>query len=168
MAFFNDDISINSLIGAGSKITGNIKINGFVRIDGDLDGNLETPGSVIIGENARILGNVTAKSVTVGGIVQGSILAPEYIKLLKTSAVLGDIQTHKLLAEDNVFFNGHCIALNDDIEYEEAVEKFQDSKNFTEESVFKTIHFYHPEKPESLEMEQAASFDNQEQKTTGQ
>ena len=58
MALRIDDISINTILGQGSAITGNIKINGFVRIDGDIDGNLETDGNIIIGENARIRGNI--------------------------------------------------------------------------------------------------------------
>ena len=64
MAVFNDDISINSIIGNGSSIRGDIKINGFMRIDGDLEGNLETTGNVLVGENARIAGNITARSRT--------------------------------------------------------------------------------------------------------
>ena len=66
MAIVNDDISINSILGAESVVKGDIKIAGFARIDGDLDGNLETTGNLIVGKNARINGNVTAKSVTVG------------------------------------------------------------------------------------------------------
>ena len=50
MALRIDDISINTIIGHGSAISGDIKVNGFVRIDGDIDGNLETDGNVIIGE----------------------------------------------------------------------------------------------------------------------
>ena len=76
MAIFNDESSINSIIGRGSTIRGDMKINGFMSIDGDLDGNLETTGNVIVGRNARINGNITAKSVTVSGIVKGNIVAP--------------------------------------------------------------------------------------------
>ena len=65
-----DNISINSILGSGSSVKGDVKINGFARIDGDIDGNLETTGNIIIGEKARIRGNVTGRSVTViGGIV---------------------------------------------------------------------------------------------------
>ena len=48
MALKVDDISINTIIGKGSSITGNLRINGFVRLDGDIDGNLETDGNIII------------------------------------------------------------------------------------------------------------------------
>ena len=73
MALRIDDISINTLIGNGSAISGDIKVNGFVRIDGDIDGNLETDGNVIVGENARIRGDVKAKSIIIGGIILGNV-----------------------------------------------------------------------------------------------
>ena len=114
MALRIDDISINTILGQGSAITGNIKINGFVRIDGDIDGNLETDGNIIIGENARIRGNVKAKSVIVGGIVLGNIEASQSIKVLATSAVLGDIVSHKVQVEQNAIIHGHFISIKDE------------------------------------------------------
>ena len=114
MALRFDDISINTILGHGSAITGNIKINGFVRIDGDIDGNLETDGNIIIGENARIRGNVKAKSVIVGGIVLGNIEASQSIKVLATSAVIGDIVSHKVQVEQNAIIHGHFISIKDE------------------------------------------------------
>ena len=114
MALRIDDISINTILGHGSAITGNIKINGFVRIDGDIDGNLETDGNIIIGENARIRGNIKAKSAIVGGIVLGNIEASQSIKVLATSAVIGDIVSHKVQVEQNAIIHGHFISIKDE------------------------------------------------------
>jgi len=139
MALFNDDISINSIIGPGSSIKGDIKINGFTRIDGDLDGNLETAGNVIVGENARVRGNIIARSITVGGIVQGNIIAPVSVKLLSSSTVIGDIQTHKLIADENVIIHGHCIALSEDLSYNEAVKYWQNSKAIASKSILQNL-----------------------------
>lgn len=50
----SDDVSINTLVGPGSVIRGELSVAGFVRVDGDLEGNLETTGRVIVGERARI------------------------------------------------------------------------------------------------------------------
>ncbi|MDD7014323.1 MAG: polymer-forming cytoskeletal protein [Spirochaetales bacterium] len=135
MAIFNDDISINSLIGHGSFIKGDIKINGFTRIDGDLDGNLETHGNVIIGEKARINGNITARSITVGGVVKGNIIAPESVHLLSTSTVIGDIQTHRLRAEEDVVIHGHCISLSDETAYSNSVSEWQNQQAITSKSL---------------------------------
>lgn len=141
MAIFNEDISINSIIGIGSKISGDIKISGCLRIDGDIEGNIETSGRIDIGKNARIKGNIVAKSVTVGGIVLGSISAPASVHLLATGLVLGDIQTHRFQADENALVHGHCISLSGDGEYEEAVEQFEDSKAITSRSILKKVSF---------------------------
>jgi len=114
MAFRSDDISINTLLGTGSFIRGNVHVNGFVRIDGDIDGDLDTDGAVIISEKAKIKGNLKAKSAIIGGIVLGDISAREGVKLLSTSAVIGNIITRKIQMEDEVIFHGHCISISDE------------------------------------------------------
>lgn len=135
MAVFNDDISINSIIGNGSSIRGDIKINGFMRIDGDLEGNLETTGNVLVGENARIAGNITARSITVGGIIKGNVVAPEQVHLLSSSIVIGDIQTRRFQADENVIVHGHCISLYDETEYESAYAEWENIKSISQKAI---------------------------------
>jgi Integral membrane protein CcmA involved in cell shape determination len=144
MTFNNEDVSINSIIGPGSTISGDIKVNGYVRVDGDIDGNLETTGNIIIGEKARIQGNVIARAVTIiGGIVKGNITASESVDLLSTSTVLGDIITHKIHADENIIFHGHCIALSNKDAYNEALAKWQNMKTITSHSILQTVHVTH-------------------------
>lgn len=126
MAFLTDDISINTIIGAGSAVSGDVKANGFIRVDGDIDGNLDSSGNVIVGNKARINGNITALSSVVGGIVLGDIYAPDGIKLLSSSAVIGDIYTKNLEIEENVVFHGHCIALKNEEEFEQAAKLYSE------------------------------------------
>lgn len=128
MAIFTDDISINTIIGPEAFISGDLRIAGFVRVDGDIDGNLETTGRIIIGEKARIRGNVTALAAIVGGIIEGDVYAPESIKLMASSSVMGDVMTKKLNLETNCILHGQCINISDDQEFEDAVEKLKDFK----------------------------------------
>lgn len=139
MAIFNDDISINTLLGTGSFIKGDLKVNGFMRIDGDLDGNLETSGNLIIGANARINGNVTALSATISGIVKGNVNAVNSVKLLSNSTVIGDIQTHSLEVEENVLIHGHYISLREDKDYQEAITKWQNTQAIVQRSIIKSV-----------------------------
>lgn len=132
MALRIDDISINTVIGHGSSITGNVKVNGFVRVDGDIDGNLETDGNVIIGENARIRGNLSAKSVIMGGIIIGDIKADLSVRLLSNSVVLGDIISHKVQIDDNVLFHGHCISIKENDKYNLETTKYLQEKAIKE------------------------------------
>ena len=128
MAFTSDDISINTLIGPGSFVSGDIKINGFIRIDGDIKGKIESSSNIIIGERAKIQGNITASSIVVGGIVLGDITAPKGIKLLSTSVVIGDIITKSIQTEDDAIFNGHCISLSIEEEFKASSRQYLDQQ----------------------------------------
>lgn len=121
---FQDDISINNILGSGSTIKGDLSIRGFAKIDGCINGNLEVTGNLIIGKDAKINGNVSAKSITVGGIIKGNIIALESVHLLSTCVVLGDVQTKRIQADENVIFHGHCISISNPEEYEKAVSKW--------------------------------------------
>ncbi|MBR4323136.1 polymer-forming cytoskeletal protein [Treponema sp.] len=135
MGFLTDDISINTIIGLGSAVSGDVHANGFIRVDGDIDGNLESTGNIIIGDKARINGSITALSIVVGGIVLGDIYAPNGIKLLSSSAVIGNIATRKLEIEENVIFHGHCIALKKEEEFNQASEQFSNEMSIRSKAI---------------------------------
>lgn len=135
MAFLTDDISINTIIGAGSAVSGDVKANGFIRVDGDIDGNLDSTGNIIIGNKARINGNINALSTVIGGIVIGDIHAPNGIKLLSSSAVIGNICTKNLEIEENVIFHGHCIALQNEEEFAEETKLFSEELSIKSKAI---------------------------------
>lgn len=135
MAFRADDISINTLVGNGSFVKGDLKVNGFIRIDGDLDGNLSTDGAVIIGEKARINGDVEVKSAIIGGVVLGDIYAKESVKLLSSSVVLGNILSRKVQMEEDVVFQGHCISIKEEDKYNKSVDNFLQAKAIRDKAV---------------------------------
>ena len=122
MALKIDDISINTILGKGTSISGDIKVNGFVRVDGDIKGNLETDSNVIVGENSRIQGNVKSKTIIIGGIILGNVFATENIKLLSGAVVIGDVISHKVQIDETAVIHGHCISLKND-------EVFQKTSN---------------------------------------
>src|SRR5574344_1405286 len=119
MAAF-DDISINTMIGGGSAFSGDLRVSGGMMIDGDVDGNIEISGNIIVAERARVRGNITAKSAIISGIVIGDIRAPESIKLMSSSTVIGDVSTRKLHVADKVILHGHCISISEQERYEQA------------------------------------------------
>ncbi len=129
MALRIDDISLNTIVGSGSSIKGDLKINGFVRIDGDIEGNLSTDGNVVIGENAKIKGNVNAKSAIIGGIILGDVYVKENIKLLSSSIVIGDILSRKIQIEESALFQGHCISIKNQDEYDRISQTYLQSKS---------------------------------------
>ena len=136
MALRSDDFSINTIIGEGSAVSGDLRINGSVRLDGDVHGDLHTDGNVQIGERARLCGNLTAKSAIVGGIVLGDIIAKESVTLLSSAAVIGDIISQKVLIEEKVIFHGHCISIKDETKYVASSERYLEAKAIRTKAVF--------------------------------
>ena len=136
MASFTDDISFNTMVGPGAFITGDLKLEGFTRVDGDIYGNLETTGKLIIGENARVRGSLTAKSVIVIGIVEGDILAPEGVHLFSSAVVLGDVISRKIKAEEKVVIEGYCISIENPQEFEEAKKRWLDMRAISNKNYF--------------------------------
>ena len=136
MASFTDDISFNTMVGPGAFVTGDLKLEGFTRVDGDIYGNLETTGKLIVGENARIRGSLTAKSVIVIGIVEGDILAPEGVHLFSSAVVLGDVISRKIKADEKVVIEGYCISIENQQDFEEAKKRWLDMRAISNKNYF--------------------------------
>ena len=136
MASFTDEISFNTMVGPGAFVTGDLKLEGFTRVDGDIYGNLETTGKLIIGENARIRGSVTAKSVIVIGIIEGDILAPEGVHLFASAVVLGDIISRRIKADEKVVIEGYCISVENKEAFEDAKRQWLDKRAISNKNYF--------------------------------
>jgi len=99
--------SIN-IIGAGTKITGEISSNGDIRIDGFLKGNLTTQGKLVVGPTGTIIGDINCKNSDIEGKIEGKINVSEILGLKATANVQGDIVTNKLAVEPGAIFTGSC------------------------------------------------------------
>jgi cytoskeletal protein CcmA (bactofilin family) len=102
-----DSTTIN-LISNGTDITGDIRSNGDIRIDGTLKGNLNTKGKVVIGTTGKVTGEVICKNSEVSGVVEGKISVGQLLNLKASSKILGDISTSKLSIEPGARFTGNC------------------------------------------------------------
>lgn len=120
-----DDISINTLVGDGSRVTGDLSISGFLRVDGDIAGSIKTDGVVITSATSRIRGNIIARSVTIGGVLDGNITARDGVRLMHSSAVMGNIITQKLSMEAGCIFCGKSFCKTDDSEYNSMLEIYE-------------------------------------------
>ena len=91
----NKPSPIDSLIGAGTTIEGNISFTGGLRIDGHVKGNVKAsgnkPGTLVISELAKVEGNIDVAHVVVNGTVAGPVRATEYVELLPKARVTGDV-----------------------------------------------------------------------------
>lgn len=102
-----DGASIN-LIGNGTTITGDIKSNGDVRIDGTLKGNLSISGKLVVGSSGNIEGNIICQNADISGEIHGKVTVSELLSLKASAKLLGDIVTGKISIEPNATFTGTC------------------------------------------------------------
>ncbi|MGP1437794.1 MAG: bactofilin family protein [Treponema sp.] len=126
MAKVFDDVSIKTIIGRGSFIKGDLSVSGVMRIDGDVAGDVLSNSCVMIGENARVCGNITATSVVSRGLVKGDILAENEVRLFSSAVVLGDVFTKKINIQDGVLFEGRCFAINDASLFDKVKKEYLD------------------------------------------
>jgi len=100
--------AINSIIGAGSSVTGVVNIQGGLRVDGFVDGEVTVSSTLTVGHEGRIKGEISVAQAVIGGTINGTIRAENQLELQNGSRVEGDIYTRSLVIEEGVFFQGHC------------------------------------------------------------
>ncbi len=99
-----DDVS--AFVGKGVVFKGTITYNGTVRIDGTLDGEINTDGILLVGEEAVITAKVTAGTIVCKGQITGDIEAKDKMKLRAPAILNGGITTPVLSIEEGVTING--------------------------------------------------------------
>ncbi|NWF72930.1 MAG: polymer-forming cytoskeletal protein [Nitrospirae bacterium] len=102
---FSGDDNI-TLLAKGVVLKGEIHVEGTVRIDGRLDGDIQTKGQVIIGEDGLVQGTITAGTVVSSGRIKAKVMANERVHLMKTATLIGEVLTPVLLIEEGAKLQG--------------------------------------------------------------
>ncbi len=122
--------SFDTLIGAATRIEGRMVVNKSIRLDGTIDGSIEsstdTQVTVAIGNTGLVHGDVRAHRVLVNGQVDGNIYARERCELHQTSKVKGDIHYGMLGIEHGAEILGLMVKK---IEATGAVESVNEAKD---------------------------------------
>jgi len=86
---------LDSLIGAGTRVDGDIVFSGGLRVDGIVHGKVSTldnqPGTLVISEHAKIEGEVRVSHVVINGAVTGPVSASDHLELQAKAQVHGDV-----------------------------------------------------------------------------
>jgi cytoskeletal protein CcmA (bactofilin family) len=97
-----------TFLGKGVDFKGVVNFDGTVRIDGRLEGEIHTTGTLIVGEYAVIKGIISAGTLMTSGKINGTVTATEKIQILKPGVLIGDIRTPAIAIEDGAHFHGMC------------------------------------------------------------
>ena len=89
------------------ELTGTLKFDTEMIFDGKLDGEIISEGTLILGKNATVKGEVRTKSVTIHGTVNGNVTVQERCELKSNAELLGDLKALRIIIEEGATFIGH-------------------------------------------------------------
>jgi len=86
---------IDTLVGIGTRIDGNIQFSGGLRVDGEINGNIisapDKPSTLVLSEHAQVNGEINVTHLVINGAVTGPVRASEYLELLGKAKITGDV-----------------------------------------------------------------------------
>ena len=104
---------IDSLIGAGTTIEGNICFTGGLRVDGQVRGNVtsadDKPGTLVLSDQARIEGEIRVAHAVINGTVIGAVNVLEYVELQGKANVTGDVHYRTLEIQLGAVVQGRLV-----------------------------------------------------------
>jgi len=98
----------NTFVGKGSEFVGKLTFDGTVRIDGKIDGEIFSRGTLIVGPGADVSAKIQVDTVILSGTVRGNISAAKKIELRAPGKLYGNIKSPALIVEEGVIFEGNC------------------------------------------------------------
>lgn len=105
--------SIDSLIGVGTRIEGNVVFKGGLRVDGEVRGNITSEGgrdgTLVVSEKASVEGAINVGHVVINGVVIGPIVAAESLELLPSARVTGDVEYHQIEMQQGAVIQGRLV-----------------------------------------------------------
>jgi cytoskeletal protein CcmA (bactofilin family) len=106
LAFDSPD-RVNRLV-EGTKITGDIVSESNIRIDGTVEGNVNSDAKIVIGEKGTVTGNIHCADADVEGTLHGDAHIEGVLILREKATIHGDINTVRIHIEEGASFNGAC------------------------------------------------------------
>jgi len=100
---------INAFLGAGTNYHGKLHFQGAVRIDGNFQGEVVSDGTLVIGQEAVVEGQIKVGQLVLSGNIKGEVEAKNKVVLHKTANLHGNIRTPVLVVEEGAVLEGQLI-----------------------------------------------------------
>ena len=98
----------DTLIGQSTSVEGVIRTEDPFRIDGNLKGDVISTGDLVLGEQGRIIGNVTCQNMLLAGTVEGNVNTSGQLHITAKGQLRGDAQIQTLIIDELGIFDGTC------------------------------------------------------------
>lgn len=100
------DALVNTLLGPDSSFRGDLVVDGFLRIDGDVRGSVRASGKIVVSERCRCDASLVARSAVIGGVVRGDVCVSERLTILDGGVIVGNVFAPRLDAEGDIIIHG--------------------------------------------------------------
>jgi cytoskeletal protein CcmA (bactofilin family) len=111
------DNRIDTLVGADTRIEGDLHFSGGLRVDGAIRGNVAeqngTPSTLILSEHGRIEGAVSSAKIVLNGKVIGTVKSSHFIELQTKARITGDLHYKSLEMHTGAVIEGKLVYLGD-------------------------------------------------------
>jgi cytoskeletal protein CcmA (bactofilin family) len=92
-------VPIRTYIGSDTTVKGDLECGGDFLIEGAVEGNLRSEGSILIGREAMVRGEVVARAVAVSGTVIGTIQCLAKLEICGSAQIIGTVLAPELSME---------------------------------------------------------------------
>jgi len=106
---YTDLLGKTNRIVEGTVITGNIFSKADFRLDGELIGNFETSGKLVIGPAGSVVGDIICNNADIEGMFSGIVQVKELLNVKATAIILGETKVGKLAVEPGANFTATCV-----------------------------------------------------------
>ena len=107
------NLSIETLVGASTRIEGDLRFSGASHVDGIVNGGVTAEGgndaTLSVSERGEIHGNVSAPHVILNGLVRGDVIAHERVELGTTARVIGNVYYNLIEMAIGAEINGKLV-----------------------------------------------------------
>lgn len=105
---YTDLLGKTNRIVEGTTIKGDIISQADFRLDGNLIGNFQSGGKIVIGPAGSITGDIVCKNADIEGKFDGKIQVAEVLNVKSKASIHGEVTTGKLSVEPGADFSASC------------------------------------------------------------
>ena len=101
-----DTSKIDTIIGKGASVQGDIEVSRSMMIEGKVEGNIKVGGQLILTKEAYVKGDVECDELVADGTIEGKVIARSRAEIQKHGKIIGEIHCKLLVVEEGGFING--------------------------------------------------------------
>lgn len=101
-----DNNSVDTILGSKSIFKGDISVEGGILIDGNVEGNIKARGTLIVGKEGYIIGDVWSDELIVSGKIEGKVFVKNRIEVQSSGKIEGEIHCKVLVVDEGGFVHG--------------------------------------------------------------